>query len=495
MKKKNIFIILILITVILLLFLFKFNGENLYDDIKGNVYKNNYFGYSFKYEDGFDIDLSMEKIKTVFTSHDMEIEIFYDDFNNTFNNSRTYVNYGNKYIRDNDYIDVKVNKTLNKLLYKINVLSWERKKIDYIDNDKNNYVFLQYIKNKNEVYTVMAKSTDPIEYEDMVKRFKIGKEKSGSIDDLNFDVIKPVHIPDNNTPAGKYYEETFTDETPMKWGIFHPESCEGKIDVLEKLEEKLNYKFDILLDYKGVNAFQNTKLFQLEDKAVEYTLQVLGDNTDPVIMYEILEGKYDEVLELYAEDIKKSPNTVLVRLNNEMNGDWCSYSAWYTQTDTKIYKEVWKYIYEIFEKNEVENVLWIWNPNWGDFPSFKWNHYLNYFPGEEYVDVIGVTGYNTGTYYEHEIWRTFEEIYDPMMKEYRDYFDYRFMITEFGCSSFGGDKPAWISDMMKKIEKYNLDIAIWFSGIDRDSNGNPARIYKLDETKESIKAFKDGLKH
>ncbi len=497
MKKANKVIRIIFLAVIILIIgiAYKIYSDHSFAKPEGNVYKNDCFGYTYIYDDSLKCDLSMERVKTTFKNDDIEIEIFYDDFNDNLNNSRTLLNYGNKNIKDNDYVDVKVNKTVYRLFYKVNVLGWERKELSGIENDKNYYLSLQYIKNKNEVYTVLVRSAYSINYKDIINRLSFLKNKEGSIDDLNFDKLKPKVTHDIQTQSGKYYNETFTDEKPMKWGIFYPLACAGDFEALRNLENEIGYKFEVLLDYKSIGiSSPNTHLFELKDRVVEYTLQVLGDNTNPIIMYDLLDGKYDDKIKEYAEQIKKIENVVLFRLNNEMNGDWCSYCAWFTQTDTSIYKEVWKYIHNKFKENEVNNILWVWNPNWGDFPAFKWNHYLNYFPGEEYVDIVGVTGYNTGTYYKHEKWRTFEEIYDPMMEEYREYFDYRFMITEFGCSSFGGNKSEWISDMMAKIEKYNFDIAIWFSGTDYDGDGNPARIYTIDENKDVINSFKDGIK-
>ena len=35
--------------------------------------------------------------------------------------------------------------------------------------------------------------------------------------------------------------------------------------------------------------------------------------------------------------------------------------------------------------------------------------FMDYYPGDEYVDIYGITGYNTGTYYEGESWRSFDE--------------------------------------------------------------------------------------
>ena len=34
-----------------------------------------------------------------------------------------------------------------------------------------------------------------------------------------------------------------------------------------------------------------------------------------------------------------------------------------------------------------------------------------YYPGDEYVDIVGLTAYNTGNYYPGENWSTFDELY------------------------------------------------------------------------------------
>ena len=68
------------------------------------------------------------------------------------------------------------------------------------------------------------------------------------------------------------------------------------------------------------------------------------------------------------------------------------------------------------------------------------------------------------------------------------------MITEFASSSIGGDKAKWITDMFEHIDKYNnIKIAVWFSAADYDENGVAARPYWLDETDETLNAFKQGI--
>lgn len=63
-----------------------------------------------------------------------------------------------------------------------------------------------------------------------------------------------------------------------------------------------------------------------------------------------------------------------------------------------------------------------------------------YYPGDEYVDIIGMTAYNTGTYYSGENWEEFDQLYAPIYAEYTRIYNQPLMITEFASSSVGGDK-------------------------------------------------------
>ena len=118
------------------------------------------------------------------------------------------------------------------------------------------------------------------------------------------------------------------------------------------------------------------------------------------------------------------------------------------------------------------------------------------------MQMLGITGYNTGTYYEKqnaERFREFKEIYDDINGKYKDIFSkFPWIITEFASSSIGGDKAKWIENMFKNIENYpNIKAAVWFSNADYDpayeNNTKVSRPYWLDETDETIEAFKKGI--
>jgi beta-mannanase len=185
-----------------------------------------------------------------------------------------------------------------------------------------------------------------------------------------------------------------------------------------------------------------------------------------------------------------------------MNTDWTSYSGIVNLSDPQVYTAVWQRIYRIFREEGVNNAIWIWNPNDKNFPPNNWNNFIHYFPGAEYMHLLGITGYNTGTYFyvEHgEHWREFDEIMAQIESDYMPFFaQFPWIMTEFASSSIGGDKVAWIDRMFNVIGNYpNLRAAVWFSAADYDPRpgfeGIPSRTYWLDETPETLAAFRRGV--
>jgi hypothetical protein len=76
------------------------------------------------------------------------------------------------------------------------------------------------------------------------------------------------------------------------------------------------------------------------------------------MVYDVLNGEYDEFLTNYAKTVSDFDHPVLFRLGNEMNGDWCPYSSYNTSKDTEIFKAFYRYVYQFFADAGADNVIW-----------------------------------------------------------------------------------------------------------------------------------------
>src|SRR5581483_2417544 len=65
-----------------------------------------------------------------------------------------------------------------------------------------------------------------------------------------------------------------------------------------------------------------------------------------------------------------------------------------------------------------------------------------YYPGDAYVDWVGIDGYNWGTSQSWSSWQSLADIVGPV---YRDYAAKKpIMVAETASAEAGGDKAAWI---------------------------------------------------
>ncbi|NLK72680.1 MAG: endoglucanase [Clostridiales bacterium] len=466
-----------------------------------NKYTDYPHGYSLHYPNHMYIDVHLSEVRTVIFDEELQIEIYYDDLNNTPATAWNYIYYSNEFINNKaDHIK-EYEESYNKDGSRIHILKWSRSKLARVGNDKNYYLCAEIFKNNKQVYTIFFKSTVPLEdakCKEIINSMKIIEKKGKAYTDRlpEYDVSRNW-----NDETKAFYEKYFVDSDKLTWGIFD-DRVPDYLEYFTETENKLNYKFECVVRYQnlpssqGIDAIKNALEKAYNDgRYVELTLQTIRQTPEEGnIMYDILNGEYDVFFNEYAVMLREFRHPVLFRLDNEMNGDWCLYSAYHTSKDTLIYKEVYKYIHKIFKDNNVDNVIWVWNPHDKSFPNFKWNDALMYYPGDSYVDVVGLTGYNTGTYYQGEIWRGFTEIYDELYTLYDRLYNKPFMITEFSSSSIGGDKEAWIKEMFQNITRYErIKAAIWWNGCDYDSHGNAARIYRLDESISMMKLFQDEL--
>lgn len=284
----------------------------------------------------------------------------------------------------------------------------------------------------------------------------------------------------------------------LVWGRLFPgvPFYESSIEKMLESEKRLGHKFEVLMTYAafpGECAFPAEAIQRVyqDERLLLLTLEPYSEKLDWIAVPEIISGQHDLQIKEWAEGLKKIGEPVFVRPLDEMNGGWAPWCAWFMGKDTELYIQAWRHIVDIFREVKADNVLFVWSPHEQSYPDFQWNNAHLYYPGDDYVDWIGLSGYNNGIVQREDVWREFEEIFKPLYTEYiQQYAEKPFMITEFSCNEAGGDKAKWIEKAMASLANNNypnLKIATWF-----DSRDN-AWLYQLDSSEEAWAAFQKGL--
>jgi mannan endo-1,4-beta-mannosidase len=355
-------------------------------------------------------------------------------------------------------------------------------------------------------YTFHFNVTDFEKYNSFIQSvldsFTVIESKGINIGNAKYEPVLP-----NWNEETKTLYNRLKEQKGVAWGLFSPYSDQDYFHV-DEIEQAIDYKFPIMMMYRELTAaFPLEELRRAYDERgqiTELTLHLLsggnGSNYDTNNTFGIIDGKYDKNIKEWAKGLKEFGHPVLLRCSNEMNSTWCKYSGVLLLCDPDLYIKMWRHVFDIFEQEGVQNAIWIFNPYDGNYPPVNWNDMIAYYPGNKYVQMIGLTAYSSGTYKQYETFRTFEQCYASLVEKNRKYFTaFPWIIGEFGCSSIGGDKEQWIKDMFKYLPQYpEIKAAVWFSYADYDTRYNrekiPARPLWLEEKEEYLKAFAEGVK-
>ena len=185
---------------------------------------------------------------------------------------------------------------------------------------------------------------------------------------------------------------------------------------------------------------------------------------------DIIEGDCDVYLTNVANELNARPERFIMRFAHEMN---ISDSPWwpghFPGEDASLYVSMYRHVNQIFVDAGVDNVEWLWSPNYASYPDVAWNAIPNYYPGDDVVDWIGLSGYNWYKSPGHlsSPWQSFEYLFDDVLKDLACRYAKPQIIAEIG--SVEGDvsspsKADWIADAYLKAPNYPfLRSIVWFN--------------------------------
>ena len=180
---------------------------------------------------------------------------------------------------------------------------------------------------------------------------------------------------------------------------------------------------------------------------------------DSIFYFErILNGDFDKELTQWANDAKNSGIPMMLDFAPEMNGNWFPWSGQYNFYDGSIhsagrmYKDTYRHIVNIFRKAGCKNITWAFHPNSGGSNPGAWNKMKRYYPGDDYVDWIGISVY--GSQRVGDRWLEILDDFDLMYNELADVSSEKpLALFEFGVTEDKprGDKAQWLQDVFNLL--------------------------------------------
>jgi hypothetical protein len=170
----------------------------------------------------------------------------------------------------------------------------------------------------------------------------------------------------------------------------------------------------------------------------------------------VLDGSQDAAIVARARAVRRFGSPLFIRWAWEMNGDWTEWSGPRNETQglhdgASKYVRAWRRVHDLFVTEGATNVSWIWAPNGLSVPATRWNAAAAYYPGDAYVDWVGVSAYNWGHRRAWSHWSSFKELVSPFYRRWSA--RKPLMVAETSSAGGAAAKARWLAGIGPMLER------------------------------------------
>ena len=173
--------------------------------------------------------------------------------------------------------------------------------------------------------------------------------------------------------------------------------------------------------------------------------------SDPTMrLATIAGGDHDEYITRWARAARDSCMPIFLRFGPEMNGDW-RHGAKVLMGTIPATSRPLGATSTICSRRKGprtscgHGVRMCWPTGYNPLPGL--------YPGDQYVDWVGLSGFNWGTTNRLNTWKTFDEVYDETLAVVARITAQPVMLAEVASAETGGDKEAWITGMFASLPR------------------------------------------
>jgi hypothetical protein len=156
----------------------------------------------------------------------------------------------------------------------------------------------------------------------------------------------------------------------------------------------------------------------------------------------IASGAYDADLYRIASVIAEYKSPIYLRFAHEMNGNWYPWGYGVNGNQPGDYVRAWRHVHDVFEAARAVNTMWVWSPD-AD-PGGKAVALQPLYPGDAYVDYVGLTAYGHTTSQP-----TAADTVAPALEQIETISKRPVILSEIGAD--GPGKAAWIEGLGQLI--------------------------------------------
>jgi len=223
---------------------------------------------------------------------------------------------------------------------------------------------------------------------------------------------------------------------------------------------------------------------------------------------DILAGKWDRYIDKWADAAREYKKPIMVTWGLEMNGAWFPWSGKYygggevtgekegrlLYKGPELVKKTYRYVVDRVRARKADNIIWGFHANNFSAPQEPWNAMANYYPGDDYVDWLGLSVY--GKMGRHDTWSSFN---GAMEMGYGDICRLNrlkpVIVAEWGVGEFPSDDKAGFisrafSDM--KTQYKRVRAAVYWHERWENKDGSYSNLH-VNSSPAALDAYRSGV--
>jgi hypothetical protein len=231
---------------------------------------------------------------------------------------------------------------------------------------------------------------------------------------------------------------------------------------------------------------------------------------DPVYtLQRIIDGDFDGDLRAWAQRAKQIDFPIMVEFGTEVNGDWFPWSGALNgggetgrygdpavADGPERFQDAYRHIIDICRGEGALGITWVFHVDDLSLPAEDWNSMSAYYPGDDYIDWIGISVY--GPLRPGEDWDMFSKMMDDAYPQLASISESKpLAVLEYGVveDPASGSKSLWIHDALKSIRsgKYPRIKAVSYWHENWENDDGTVSALRIDSSPESLEAYQEEI--
>ena len=170
-------------------------------------------------------------------------------------------------------------------------------------------------------------------------------------------------------------------------------------------------------------------------------------------MIDIAHGRWDSALRHWADRARQTRIPLMIDFGVEMNGDWFPWNGRWAGglAGAHAFRDAYRRVVRLFRQERVGNASFAFHIDADGEPAAAWNRVRNYYPGDRYIDWVGMSVY--GAVDTSEEWQSFARKLGKGYNQLVAISKRPIAVFESGVveSPAKGDKAGWIRDAFRLL--------------------------------------------